>query len=146
MMRSWVLFLCLSAITGCARRYATHREPGCPAPRAHTQFAEDRSSSGVIAGAVRDRDTGRPIAEARVQVTPTSRSTTSDSAGAFSIGGLPSGQHVVSVLRIGYERRTDTVSIRARSVHAQIALTPAYVDRCMEIVEVRTPLPWWRFW
>ena len=146
MMRSCVLLLCLSVITGCGR-YATHQEPGCPPPRAHTRFAEDRSRSGVIAGAVRDRDTGRPIGEARVQVTPTSRSTTSDSAGAFSIAGLPPGQHVVSVLRIGYESRTDTVTTRARrSVLSQIALTPAYVDRCMEIVEVRTPLPWWRFW
>ena len=146
-IRLCVFLFCLGAPTACARRYTTHREPSCPPARAQTQFVEDGSTSGAIAGTVLDRDSGRPIVEARIQVAPTNQTTTSDSTGAFAVAGLPPGQHVVSALRIGYERRTDTVTIHAgRSVRSQIALTPSYMDRCMEIIEVRTPLPWWHVW
>jgi lysozyme family protein len=75
------------------------------------------------------------------------RIATTDSSGAFAIGELPVGQHVLTVLRIGYERLSDTVNIRAHhGVRAQLALTPSYADRCMVVVEVRTRLPWWHFW
>jgi hypothetical protein len=147
LIRLFVVLFFLGATTACARRYTTHREPSCPPARAETHFVEDRSTLGAIAGTVLDRDSGRPIVAARIRVMPTNQISTSDAAGAFSVAGLPAGQHIVTVLRIGYERRTDTVTIRARrSVHSQIALTPASVDRCMEIIEVRTPLPWWHIW
>ena len=145
--RCSVFPICLAAIIGCAARYTTRREPACPAALVQTRFVEDSSSSGVIAGTVLNRDTGQPIADARVQVAPQTQSATSDSNGGFSLAGLAPGQHVVTVLRVGFERHTDTVTLLARrSVRSQIALTPSYADRCMEITEVRTPLPWWHFW
>jgi len=147
LIRSCVFLFCVGATAACARRYTTHQQPACPPARAETRIVEDNSTSGAITGAVLDRDSGQPIVAAHIRVSPTSQTATSDSTGAFSVVGLPPGRHVVSVLRIGYERRTDTVTIRPqRSVRSQIALTPAYLDRCMEMVEVRTPRPWWRFW
>jgi len=139
--------VCLAAILGCVGRYTTRREPACPTARAQTRFVEDSSASGVIAGTVLDRDTGQPIAGARVELTPETKSATSDSTGGFSLAGLAPGQHVVTVLLVGFERHSDTVTLLARrSVRSEIALTPSYLDRCMEITEVRTPLPWWHFW
>jgi hypothetical protein len=139
--------LYIGATTGCAHRYATHVQPACPAAYAQTHFTEARSASGTIMGTVLDRDTGRPLAQAFVQIAPTNQSTLSDSTGAFSIVGLQPGQHVISVRDIGYERLTDTITVRPHlGVRAEIALTSANGDRCMTVVTVRTPLPWWHFW
>lgn len=75
------------------------------------------------------------------------RIATTDSSGAFAIAELPPGRHVLTVLRLGYERLSDTVNIRPHhGVRAQLALTPSYADRCMEAVEVRTRPPRWHFW
>jgi hypothetical protein len=145
--RFFVLLLCVSTTSGCARRYVTHWAPGCPPQRAQTRFAEDAATSGEIRGTVLDRDTGRPIRGAHISVKSASQSVGSDSSGAFSIAGLPPGHYLISARYIGYEPRTDMVTIRAmRSVKSSIALTPADFDRCMEMVQVKTPLPWWRFW
>jgi hypothetical protein len=35
---------------------------------------------------------------------------------------------------------------REQGIRAQLALTPAVMDRRFMIVEARTPLPWWHFW
>jgi len=146
-LRVCIFLFCMGVFTSCAHRYTTHQEPDCPPARAQTQFVDDGATSGVIAGTVLDRDSGRPIVRALIRVTPANQTTTSDSTGAFVVAGLSPGQHVVSTLRIGYERRTDTVRVHTgRSVRSQIALTPASVDRCMALIDVRTPLPWWHFW
>src|SRR4051812_32643412 len=113
MIRSYVFLLGLSAVTGCTRRYASRQGPACPPARAQTRFVEDGSTAGVFSGTVLDRDTGRPLPEARVQVMRTNQFAISDSVGAFSIAGVLPRQHLVSVLRVGYERHTDTVAIRA---------------------------------
>ena len=61
--------------------------------------------------------------------------------------GLQARQYIVRARRLGYEERTDTVTITTDAgVHMHLALTPAYVDRCMEMRQVRTPLAWWHFW
>jgi Carboxypeptidase regulatory-like domain len=146
-IRRSVFLLCIGALNGCAHRYATHVPPACPAAYAQTHLTEERSASGMFTGTVLDRDTGRPLAQAFVQIAPTNQSTLSDSTGAFSIVGLQPGQHVISVRDIGYERLTDTITVRPHlGVRAEIALTSANGDRCMTVVTVRTPLPWWHFW
>ena len=143
MIRSCALLLCLSPVVSCAARYATHREPACPPAQARTRYAEEDSLAGVIAGVVLDRDSGRPLGKSRIQVTSPNQFTTSDSIGVFYIRGLTPGQLLVTVIHVGYEHRTDTVTVRAgRGVHAQIALTPAAIDRCMEVVETRNRRPW----
>ena len=67
--------------------------------------------------------------------------------GHFAFADIQEGTYQLTVRRLGYERRVDTITVkRADGVRAQLALTSAGTDRCFAIVEVRTPLPWWHFW
>jgi hypothetical protein len=135
------------AMVACARRYATHREPSCPPAQAETRITSDPALAGAIAGTVLDRDSARPLREARVDLMPTGRIGMTDSSGHFAFADVQAGTYQLTVRRIGYQRHTDTLTVRRQQgVRAQLALTTAAVDRCFAIVEVRTPLPWWHFW
>lgn len=139
--------LCSVAMLACARRYATHRQSSCPPARAETRIASDGALAGFIAGTVLDRDSGRPLREARVELMPAGQIGMTDSTGHFVFADVRVGTYQVTVRRLGYERRVDTLTVRReQGIRAQLGLTPAAVDRCFEIVEVRTPLPWWHFW
>jgi hypothetical protein len=131
----------------CARRYATHREPSCPPALAYTRVAFDRGLARFIAGTVLDRDSGRPLRDARVELIPAGQIGMTDSIGHFVFVNVRVGTYQLTVRRLGYERRVDTLTVtREQGIRAQLALTPAVMDRCFVSVEVRTPLPWWHFW
>jgi hypothetical protein len=131
----------------CAGRYTTHREPSCPLARAETRIASEHAVAGFITGTVLDRDSGRPLREAWVELMPAGQIGMTDSTGHFAFADVKVGTYQLTVLRIGYERRVDTLTVRReQGIRAQLAVTPAVVDRCFVIVEVRTPLPWWHFW
>jgi hypothetical protein len=131
----------------CARRYATHREPSCPPALAETRIASDRALAGFIAGTVLDRDSGRPLRQARVELKPAGQIGMTDSTGHFAFADVRAGTYQLTVRRLGYERRVDTLTVGGeQGIRTQLALTPAVIDRCFAIVEVRTPLPWWHFW
>ena len=139
--------LCSAAVLACARRYSSHSEPSCPPPLAETRIGYDRAMAGAIRGMVLDRDSGRALSEARVELMPAGQIGTTDSTGHFAFSDVREGTYQLSVRRLGYERRVVTLAVRrGEGIRAQFALTPASVDRCFEIVEVRTPLPWWHFW
>jgi len=78
---------------------------------------------------------------------PTGQIGMTDSTGHFAFADVRVGTYQLTVRRLGYERRVDTITVRReQGIRAQLALTSAGVDRCFVIVEVRTPLPWWHFW
>lgn len=133
-------------VVGCARRTASHLEPICPPAVGVSRITPDRSEPNAILGQLLDRDTGRPLAGGLVLVSPGNWRLLSDSLGTFAIRGLSAGQYVLVVRRLGYERQTDTVVVHdGAGVRARVALTPAAVDRCMEMRRVRTALASWRF-
>ena len=70
-----------------------------------------------------------------------------DTLGRFAVTGLSPGRYIIHTRQLGYEDHTDTAVVTASAgVHLHLALTPRYVDRCMEMRTVRTPLPWWHVW
>ena len=58
-------------------------------------------SGGVVAGVVTD-SSGNPIMQADVVLRPTRQRARTDSAGAFTIGGVANGTYSVSARKIGY--------------------------------------------
>ena len=58
-------------------------------------------AGGTVAGVVTD-SIGNPIVQADVVLRPTRQRARTDSAGAFSIGGVANGSYSVSARKIGY--------------------------------------------
>jgi hypothetical protein len=134
------------SLVACGRRYSTRLEPGCPAAKATTRVMSVAATTAVR-GVVRDRDTGSPLQHASVELLPGIRYATTDSSGVFAFPEVASGRYVLRTRRIGYEARHDTIAIKKLTgIDAQLALTPASVDRCFEVIEIRTPRPWWHVW
>ena len=70
-----------------------------------------------------------------------------DTLGRFAVTGLTAGRYIIRARQLGYEDQTATVVVTASAgAHLDLALTPRYIDRCMEVRTVRTPLPWWHVW
>ena len=68
---------------------------------------------GTITGTVTDRDTNAPVASASVSIDAPTMSTTTDSAGLYTLEDVPAGTHTVDVDAPGY-----------RSASAQVVLVP----------------------
>jgi len=84
-----------------------------PAPRA----------DAVLTGDV-ERPDGSPFTGAKVVLEGTRDSTVVDSAGAFTLRGLPVGTHMVLVRSMGFEPVSDVVELTSRGPqHVSIALT-----------------------
>lgn len=123
----------LLGAAACAPRYRTRLEPSCP-PHADAQLSPLPGDSGVLRGVVHDLDTGQPVRGAYLQISPTTQTATTDSAGAFAFQLLPPGHYILTSRRLGYEVRSDTIVLGEQGgVKAQLALVPAAFDRCMEL-------------
>lgn len=134
----------LLIVAACARRYETRVESSCP-PRAQTTFS--RLGGPGVHGIVRDRDTGQPLTQASVQLLPGPLDAITDSAGVFAFQNIPDGRYVLRTRRLGYQERADTVILqRGVGIEAEVSLTSSAVDRCFEVVTLRTALPWWHIW
>ena len=73
---------------------------------------EGRSfASGTLSGRVTDKNTHAPISGAIVSVT--GRNATTDRAGNYSIGSVPTGRQQVDVARSGYADEARTIDVRA---------------------------------
>jgi len=83
--------------------------------------------TSTIRGNVKDADTGLPLADASVQLTPTDKGLNTDEQGVFRFDQIPVGRYVLTISYLGYE----TVSIPEillesgkESVH-QVRISPA---------------------
>ena len=80
-------------------------------------------STGTIRGRVTEAGGGRPISDVQVTVSGTSLGAVSNASGDFVISGVPSAAVELGARRIGYQRRTLTVTVPAGSeVRVDIAL------------------------
>jgi len=69
------------------------------------------SAEGTLTGYVRDYISGDPVTGAQVSVAGTESSTLTDVTGRFVLDDLPPGQHLVTTDHIGFEARTDSVTV-----------------------------------
>jgi hypothetical protein len=81
---------------------------------APTSAAAGRTAS--IAGRVRTGE-GAPVSGAKVSLDGTTRSATTNSAGDFSLSGLPLGTQSVTVRRIGFAPVTIPVDLTSQGIH-----------------------------
>jgi len=71
---------------------------------------------GGVTGIVRDAATARPIVGATVAVPDAQKSTTTDTAGSFSLSDLVAGQQTLSVSATGYTSQTQQVTVVANQM------------------------------
>jgi len=116
----------------------THRlEPECPPARDSFRLSHDPLQQAAIAGEVTKRDTGRPLRNAFVLLTPGDHRATTDSLGAFRIADVPEGRYMVLIRHIGFEKYADTLLLGTRlGAHLHVPLVPAYLDRCPTVRRV----------
>jgi hypothetical protein len=69
------------------------------------------SAEGILQGEVLDYVSGGPISGAAVSVLGTDARVLTDSTGSFLLDDLPPGRHLVVTEYLGYEARTDSVTI-----------------------------------
>ncbi|MBI1809756.1 MAG: carboxypeptidase regulatory-like domain-containing protein [Gemmatimonadetes bacterium] len=98
-------------------------------------------SSGVLTGIVRDLAAAAPLGGAQLAIDGTTLTARTDTAGRFSIGLIPPGQHVVTVRRLGYTRVTTVITVApGDTLDADIALS-AVPERLPEVeITTRDPL------
>jgi hypothetical protein len=114
--------------------------PVCPPARDSSRITRDPSIPGVIAGELTDGDSGRLLDDAVVRISPPGTLVRMDSLGRFRTERLQPQRYVVEALRIGYERRVDTITVVEDSgTRMHLALIPAAVDRCMEVRRPPSP-------
>jgi TonB-dependent SusC/RagA subfamily outer membrane receptor len=70
-------------------------------------------ASGSIAGRVSDQATQQPLVGAQITVIGTAARGTTDAQGNYRIPGVPAGQHQVSATRVGYDTRSQSVTVAA---------------------------------
>ena len=70
-----------------------------------------RAQSGMVAGLVSDQQTRSPLEAVRVQIGTSTIGGLSDVRGHFLVRGVPTGQQVVRLSRIGYRPWTTTVMV-----------------------------------
>lgn len=99
--------------------------------------SEDETSIfGGIYGTIRDTETGMPIYNAEIILSPGSRTTVSGSDGSYEYQNLDAGQYSLSVVAKGYQYNSRTVSVLAgESTRCDMRLVP---EKQMSGVEFST--------
>ena len=69
--------------------------------------------TGTIEGRVTDVVTGQPLNDAEVSVVGTELSALTNTAGRYSLSGIPAGEHTVKVVIIGYATQEKQVTVTA---------------------------------
>jgi len=130
------LLVCTSLVPIMVSAGQTQSRPGpaCPPARDSSRITRDPTIPGIVAGELTDGDSGRLLDSAVVRISPAGTLVRADSLGRFRIEGLRPQRYVVEALRMGYERRIDTITVVGDAgTRMHLALTLAGVDRCMEI-------------
>lgn len=97
----------------------------------------DADSTAVLYGTVREANTGRTLAEARVRVLGRDRTTLTDSSGAYRIEGLAPGQDSVRVDYLNGQSRPEFVWLdRGGVTRLDLELRPEAVEVAELEVEV----------
>ncbi len=88
-----------------------------------------QTPTGTIEGTITDAASGLPLNDAAVSVAGTEISALSNTAGRYSLSGVPAGEHAVKVVIIGYATQERQVTVAAnRATVADFALQIAVVN------------------
>src|SRR5438128_1658511 len=83
---------------------------GCAALLAAAGGATAQDAGGAIAGVVRARDTGTPVARVGVSVVGTRLTAESDGEGRYSISAVPPGTYHLRARLLGYAAGDTTIA------------------------------------
>ncbi|MDH5760543.1 MAG: carboxypeptidase regulatory-like domain-containing protein [Gemmatimonadota bacterium] len=87
------------------------------------------STTGTLSGQVLDYSTGAPLAGASVRILGTSSQRVTDEGGMFHMDDLPPGRHLVTTDYLGYEQRTDSITIfSAETVGIEVRMATAALE------------------
>lgn len=101
------------------------------------------AAAGILAGTVRDSETGAPIENVNVYVANSTLGCVTDSAGAFRLRGLPIGVLDIVVSRLGFERQITRIShLRPDSARLDVRLIPAVLTVGEVEVGASSPEDW----
>lgn len=73
--------------------------------------SEQSQSTGIITGVVHDSSTGSPISGATIAIAGTKLSALTNEKGEFTVQGVPTGSHVVTVRLVGYKSLSRTAVV-----------------------------------
>lgn len=97
------------------------------------------SAEGTLVGKVLDYTSRDPLRGAIVSVAGTDASQVSDSAGSFVLDGLPPGRHLVTTQYLGYQTRTDSVTVFSQeTVDIELRLSTEPIEMEGLVVTART--------
>lgn len=97
------------------------------------------SAEGTLVGKVMDYTSREPLVGAVVTVVGTDERQISDADGNVLLTGLPPGRHLVSTEYLGYESRTDSVTVFSQeTVDIEIRLTTQAIEVEGLVVTART--------
>ncbi|MCY3600367.1 MAG: carboxypeptidase-like regulatory domain-containing protein [Gemmatimonadetes bacterium] len=114
-------------------------EPGTPV-EVHLRVLFGDTEPGRIVGRVLDASTEDPVATATVSLVGRPAEVQSDRQGRFALTGVPGGEHLLEVERIGYASlRYPVTVVRGLSTELQIGLVPAPVEMEPLVVTATRP-------
>ncbi|MDE2874005.1 MAG: carboxypeptidase-like regulatory domain-containing protein [Gemmatimonadota bacterium] len=93
-----------------------------------------------IMGVLTDRDSGSPLAGARVQLDGGQGGTLTDGRGRFMLEELAAGWHVIGFSQFGYATRSDSIEVirgRVTNVQASLSVDPVQLAPLEVVVERR---------
>jgi hypothetical protein len=83
------------------------------------------AAQAALTGTVRDSLTRQPLPFASVFLANTTRGTTTDAQGRYSLPGVPMGRYELAATYLGYQLRQRPLAVSGRAVQADVALLPA---------------------
>src|SRR5207253_2421642 len=102
---------------------------GCAALLAAAGGATAQDSSGAIAGVVRARDTGTPVARVGVSVVGTRLTAESDGEGRYTISAVPPGTYHLRARLLGYAAGDTTIVVQVgQRISADFRLQPSAIE------------------
>src|SRR5881392_3221608 len=102
---------------------------GCAALLAAAGGATAQDSTGAIAGVVRARDTGTPVAHVGVSVVGTRLAAETDPEGRYTISGVPPGTYHVRARLLGYAAGDTTIVVQGgQPIRADFRLQPSAIE------------------
>jgi hypothetical protein len=97
-------------------------------------------SLAVLQGQLLDAATEEPIVDAVIALEGIGRQVVTDHNGYFRITGVPAGQHAFLVTRLGYDWRSERITVEAgATVVVELRATPTAIALEAVVVRVSTP-------
>ena len=129
-------------LVGCAAALGRSSEQGDASPPLLPRVSfRETVAPGQLVGVVLDAHSGQPIdvAQATVTLSALRRQARTNERGVFRIDGLSPGTYVLRVIRIGYDARSDTLTVVAGAgVSAVVQMKRASV-RLQSVIIVHAP-------